>query len=155
MKGNRMPDITFEEFVTRFKPVGLEDGPIDADEMPPGVPEAYIWTVVYGECQMYGIVSGCQRMDRVRYWLCRVPTDGKEYSVLKDPDDVAADAGADTKAAEPEWPSRQYRAFLAVQEGRWQAFLDSSAIRHAGAKSKATVWDEWLRPAPRNDDHEP
>src|ERR1700712_2816554 len=137
MKGNHMPDITFEEFVTRFKPIGLDDGPIGTDEMPPGVPDAYIWTVVYRESPMYGIVSGYQRMDRVGYWLCRVPTDGKDYGVLKGADDVAADAEADAKAAEAEWCGRQYRAFLAVQERRWQEFLVSSAIRRAGAKSEA------------------
>ena len=93
-----MPEITFEKFVTRFKLIGLDDGPIDTDEMPPGIPEAYIWTAVDGGCQEYEIVSGYQRMDRVGYWLCRVPTDGKECGVLKDPDDVAADARADAEA---------------------------------------------------------
>src|SRR3978361_362465 len=92
MKGNHMPEITFEEFVTRFKPIGLDDGPIDTDEMPPGIPEAYIWTAVDGGCQEYEIVSGYQRMDRVGYWLCRVPTDGKEYGVVDEPHDGAGGA---------------------------------------------------------------
>src|ERR1700712_4822388 len=70
--------ISDDEFFERFRPLGPGDGPLAIDELPPGIDPAYVWTWVdtdEGDC----IASGRLFVNRIGYWICRVPVPQGEY----------------------------------------------------------------------------
>jgi hypothetical protein len=125
-----MVEITYDEFLEKFAPIGSGDGPIGLDELPPGIDARYVWTMVDTDSGVGWVpVSGFRRVNRLGYWICRVPVpDGEEYSVIPD--------------YEAEWEADQQAAFSDAMAARGEDFYASQVIQDAWKKWEAMNWED-------------
>ena len=156
-----MIEITYDEFFEKFAPIGSGDGPIGLDELPPGIDARYVWTVVDTHSGIGWVpVSGLRRVNRLGYWICRVPVpDGEEYSVIPD---YEAEWEADQRAAFSDALAARREEFYASQviqdawekweamnrEERRMAFFRSPDTRKLLVELEQAAWQQWLIDAP-------